>query len=177
MLVRRIMKPEEAHRPKRIPNPQVLNDAEQYFRAYRILEASHDVLLPTLQTGAIALELYLKCLGAEDIHIAEGEPSIPDLQRVHANAAHSHELVKLLQEIPADTRTRLRDAFEANPLSQQEGSFEKRLGQLEGLFFDSRYPFEEGRRVDRYPPSLLQGLLRFLHEFAFSEIKRQTSDY
>ncbi len=172
------MKPED-RRPRRIPNPQVFDVAEQYYRAYRYLDepGSSTDFLPRLQLAAIALELYLKCLGAEDVYKPE-DPRIPGLYTVHAKAVRNHKLVKnLLQRIPADTKNRLTDASEANSLSQQEGFFEQLLDRFEDLLVTSRYPFEEGCRVDCYPLSSLPDLLRFLRKFIHAEMNRQTSDY
>ncbi len=83
---------------------------------------------------------------------------------------------KLLQKIPADTKNRLRNAFEANSLSQQEGSFEQLLDRFEDLLFDSCYPVEEGRRVDRYPLSILPDLLVSGLAFRLSFVCTQISE-
>jgi hypothetical protein len=110
--------PKARERPHRIPNPQIWDAAEQYYQACVILEEQQlddRTLLPLLHSGAIALELYLKCLGAKDRYQKVEDTLIQDLERVHAEACPTHRLSKLLKEISVDTRNRLIAAFESSP--------------------------------------------------------------
>lgn len=167
--------PKARERPHRIPNPQIWDAAEQYYQACVILEEQQldeRTLLPLLHSGAIALELYLKCLGAKDRYQKVEDTLIQDLERVHAEACPTHRLSKLLKEISVDTRNRLIAAFESSPHRRQTSSFEELLGRYEHLLAASRYPFEEKHQIERYSPETLLGLIHFLrdaanHEYAY----------
>ena len=58
------MKPE-------IPNYQVKDSADQYMKVWSILNElppGSGVLLPLINTGVVAIELYLKCMSSEYIY-------------------------------------------------------------------------------------------------------------
>ena len=168
-------RPKARERPHRIPNPQIWGAAEQYYQACVILEEEQlddRTLLPLLHSGAIALELYLKCLEATDVYQKVEDTLVQDLERFHAEARPTHRLSELLKEIPVDTRNRLIAAFESSPLRRRTSTFEKLLGLYEHLFAVSRYPFEEKHHIKRYSPETLLGLIHFLrdtanHEYAY----------
>ena len=66
-----------------IPDPQILDAADQYEAARKLLAEQlpgSGVLLPLMNTATVAVELYLKCLSAELIHIEDEQ--VPKVSRV-----------------------------------------------------------------------------------------------
>jgi hypothetical protein len=98
-----------------IPDPQVLDAADQYEDARKLLAKQRGVLLPLMNTAAMAVELYLKCLSAELIYIED--EYMPDVSRVYAAPTiakgQGHGLVVLLNAMPKDIRGSLIEAFDA----------------------------------------------------------------
>ena len=120
-----------------------------------------------MHCAAVAIELYLKALSAEDVYVSTELTPVTGVQRVHARSAvHSHELSELLAKISPVIRSQLTDAFESSGLSRKASSFEQLLKQFEGLFVYSRYPFEKRHQGKEYPPlNTLGALVVFLHDF------------
>jgi hypothetical protein len=90
-------------RPRRreIPDPQVRDAADQFEAARRILDAQPPgagVLCPLMNTAAVAIELYLKCLSAEKVPVDAGG----GWSRVSATAEHVHGLTTLLDKVEVD---------------------------------------------------------------------------
>src|SRR5690349_8739778 len=84
-----------------IPDPQVLDAADQYEEARKLLAKQppgSGLLLPLMNTAAVAVELYLKCLSAELIYIEDEH--MPEVSRVYAAptiaSGHGHGLMALL---------------------------------------------------------------------------------
>lgn len=160
-------------RRQKIPDPQVLDAADQYEQARKLL-AEHPpgkgVLLPLMNTAAMAVELYLKCLSAELIHVEDEQ--MPDVSRVYAAPAitsgQGHGLVGLLDAMPPDVRRSLIDAFEAELRPRWNKDLQSVLTQLEGALMATRYPFEHGIDITRYNLGHLMGLADFLCRFARS---------
>jgi hypothetical protein len=157
---------------QRIPDPQVLDAAEQYEEACNLLKSppSGGVLFPLMNTAAIAVELYLKCLSAELIYIED--ELMPEVSRVYAAPAimsgQGHRLVALLNVIPADVRESLINTFDAELGARWNKGLECMLANLEGAFMASRYAFEHGIDITRYKLEHLLQLVDFLGRFARS---------
>ena len=101
-----------------IPDLQVLDAADQYEEARKLLKEQppgSGVLLPLMNTAAMAVELYLKCLSAELIYVEDEQ--MPEASRVYAAPAitseQGHNLVALFNVIPSDVRCSLINAFDA----------------------------------------------------------------
>jgi hypothetical protein len=156
-----------------IPDPQVLDAADQYEKACKLLAeqpAGSGVLLPLMNTTAMAVELDLKGLSAELIHI-EGE-LMPEVSRVYAAPAitsrQGHGLVVLLNVMPPDVRRSLINAFDAEIRARWNKDLQSVFAELEGAFLATRYPFEHGIDITRYNLDHLMGLADFLGRFARS---------
>ena len=149
-----------------IPDPQVLDAANQYEEARKLLAEQppgSGVLLPLMNTAAIAVELYLKCLSAELIHVEDEQ--MPEVSRVYAEPARrGHNLVALLDAMPPDVRCSLINAFR----SRWNKDLQRVLTELEGVFLATRYPFERGIDINRFNLESLMGLADFLDRFARS---------
>ena len=147
-----------------IPDPQILDAANQYEEARKLLAEQppgSGVLLPLMNTAAIAVELYLKCLSAELIHVKDEQ--MPEGSRVYAEPARpGHNLVALLDAMPPDVRCSLINAFR----SRWNKDLQRVLTELEGAFLATRYPFERGIDITRYNLEDLMGLADFLGRFA-----------
>jgi len=158
---------------QKIPDPQILDAADQYEQARKVL-AEHPpgtgVLLPLMNTAAMAVELYLKCLSAELIHVADER--MPEASRVYAAPAttgrQGHGLVDLLDAMPPDVHRLLIDAFDAELRPRWNKDLQSVLAELEGAFMATRYPFEDGMDITRYNRECLMGLADFLGRFARS---------
>ena len=149
-----------------IPDPQVLDAADQYEEARKLLAEQppgSGVLLPLMNTAAIAVELYLKRLAAELIHVEDEQ--MPEVSRVYAEPARrGHNLVALLDAMPPDVRCSLINAFR----SRWNKDLQRVLTELEGAILATRYPFERGIDITCYNLEHLMGLADFLGRFARS---------
>ena len=146
---------------REIPDLQVRDAADQFDNARQLLQRQppgSGVLLPYLNCGAIALELYMKSLGALSIHTPVHDSL--DSAKITAKApARAHSLLQLLEEIPDDFRIKLEDSYStANPSQNLRVDLET----LRGLFSASRYAYEKDKSIDQYPLELLNGLCSFL---------------
>lgn len=145
-----------------IPNPQVRDAADQFDGARLLLDkqpSPSGVLSPLLNNAAIALELYLKCLGAVSVYTpAPGSV----VSRVTAKPLICHGLIDLLEEIPQDIRESLESEYAA---AHTNRALRGDRRQYEGLFTASRYPFEKNKDIREYPPRCLMDLCSFLGDF------------
>jgi hypothetical protein len=122
-----------------IPDPQVLDAAEQYEEACNLLAEQppgSGVLLPLMNTAAIAVELYLKCLSAKLIHVEDKQ--MPEISRVYAAPEKGHRLVALLGEMPSEVRCSLINAFNAEFRTRCNKDLQRLLEDLEGAFQATR---------------------------------------
>jgi len=160
-------------RRQAIPDPQVLDAADQYEDARKLLAEQPPgtgVLLPLMNVASVAVELYLKCLSAELIHVEDEQ--MPEASRVYAAPAltggQGHRLVSLLDAMPPDIRDSLISAFDAELRPLWNKDLRAVLAGLEGAFTASRYPFELDSDISRYNLAHLMRLSEFLGRFARS---------
>lgn len=151
----------------KIPDPQVRDAAEQYDDARKLLRQQprgFGVLLPLLNTAAVAVELFLKSLSSKLVHTPSG--NVEGMSIVHAiPEMKHHRLAELLDNIQDDVRTKLESSF-ADYMTDQAGTtLRDSLIPYEGLFAVSRYPFEPATDVGKYPLDLLMELSAFLRTF------------
>ena len=81
-----------------IPDPQILDAANQYESARRLLSAQppgSGLVWPLLNTASVAIELYLKCLSAEKVYTDAGE----GWSKVSAKPEYGHVLTRLLDAL------------------------------------------------------------------------------
>jgi hypothetical protein len=107
----------------------------------------------------VAVELYLKSLSAKRVH-----QQVPGSKwtKIHAEPEQSgHRLKDLLDAIPDEFRSRLELEFRER-CSAELGAI---LSRYEGLFKQSRYPYEETHDLAQYPLGPLMMLSAFLREF------------
>jgi hypothetical protein len=145
----------------------VQDAAEQYDNARQFLlrqPPESGLLLPLLNTAAIAVELFLKSLSSELIHTPIDDPygvyrvyAKPDFQR--------HELVKLFNKIPNDVRDQMERSFATDTSIQTTLSLQDQLSKYENLFAESRYPFEKGADISKFSLMPLMALSAFLRKF------------
>jgi hypothetical protein len=148
---------------REIPDPQVQDVAEQYDDARQLLQQQQPgsgVLLPLLNTAAVAVELFLKSLSSELIHVPVD--GFEGLSTVHAVAEQKHHrLVDLFDSIQDDVRSQLESSF-----AEQTGTILRDLLlRYERLFEVSRYPFEPATDIKKYPLMSLMELCNFLRKF------------
>lgn len=150
----------------KIPDTQILDAAEQYDDARRLLQRQppgSGVLLTELNTAAVAIELFLKSLSSRVIFV-----DLPELNgyQVYAEPIlKSHPLVKLFDGIPDDIRQRLELSYSTSTLVSGEPSLRELLAKCEGLFQESRYPFEAKSEIRKYFSLPLSELSNFLRVF------------
>jgi hypothetical protein len=150
-------------RRQRIPDAQVRDAADQYDAARELLEREPPevgVLLPLINTAAVAIELYLKCLCSEVVHTPADE--VPGLWRVTAAPERGHGLTKLFEAIPKDVQVALEHSFAAEKAGS---SFRDALAKCDGAFVASRYPFELESDLSRYDVGRLMEVSRFMARF------------
>jgi hypothetical protein len=152
-----------------IPDMQVLDVAEQYHDASRILHAQAPgagVLLPLMNAAAVSVELFLKSLSSESVFIPE--PMSGGYKVYASPEVKRHTLVELFESIPKDIRDQLESQFAASKLQSVSSSLSEMLQAYEGLFAISRYPFEEGSDIRKYALTPLMELASFLRTFISS---------
>lgn len=148
-----------------LPDASVLDAALQYEEARRILwskmQPGCGILLPTLNTAAVSIELYLKSMAAHLIHTPDG--TIDGLYRVTSEAdTRNHRLTMLFDAIPEDVR----DSLQTSYSSRNPGlSIRDDLDTLEGLFEASRYPFEKRHDLSQYALVTIDRMCLFLAAF------------
>lgn len=150
-----------------IPDPQILDAADQYEAARKLLAEQlpgSGVLLPLMNTATVAVELYLKCLSAELIHIEDEQ--VPKVSRVYAAPVQGHNLVTLLDAMPPDIGRSLINAFDAEFGLRWDKDLRSVLRELEAAFKATRYPFEYGLDINHYNLDHLMRLAEFLSHFA-----------
>ena len=126
---------------REIPNTQIKDSADQYESARQILHRQppgSGVLLPLMNVAAMAIELYLKSLIAEVIHVQEPDDS--GWSRVHALAEGRHGYNSILLKIDSDIRHVLESSFRA----ETGESLKDNLNRVEGALVESRYSYEYG---------------------------------
>lgn len=74
-------------------------------------------------------------------------------------------LDELLDAIPDDIRRQLEDEFMAERPTGDALKLREVLQTYENLFMESRYPFEEGVDISKYPCDQLMRLCEFLRGF------------
>ena len=175
--------PQEWKSRREIPNPSIKDAADQYEQARLILNKhllpGTGVLLPMMNAAGMAIELYLKCLAAEVIHIPEknvfgtGMPEIDKMQsyKVHAKANEGgHKFNLILDKIEDSIQCRLESSYGA----KAERSFREDLSKIDGVLVKSRNPYEP----ENDPPSInfqtLMSLSAFLRRFVANLEPRET---
>jgi hypothetical protein len=100
-----------------IPNSQIRDAAEQFMSAWKLLEKEppmSGLLLPLVNTAALTIELYLKCLSSEVIYTPDDEMegiSIVTAEPPKIEGRHSHTLVEIFNKIPEDYQLEINQAY------------------------------------------------------------------
>ena len=119
-----------------IPDAQIRDAADQYEAARKILASEPPgagVVLPLINTAAVAIELYLKCLSAELIHTPDKD--FPDVSIVTAAPTRwGHQLTTLLEELSDELKQELEAAYRAEFPSDASWTFREVLKVCEGAF-------------------------------------------
>ena len=154
-------------RRQEIPNAQVLDAANQYEAACRVLRSQLSeggILLPFLNVSVMAVELYLKSLSSK----LEFVPQEDGCETVSAKPdKFEHSPTKLLEAIPVDVCARMETEFRERP--NCEGiTLQERCGAYDKLLESSRYPFDKNFNLHDIQVAPLRDLVTFLKEFVNS---------
>lgn len=146
-----------------VPNPQVLNAADDFYAGYEKLmakEPGEGGFLAALHCGFIAaVELYLKSLFAAENAVPD--PDFDGAFTIYAKIGkrdRNHILSSPFAKAPAEFQEAISQNVPDHSKILRFKSFSAALEASEPLFMASRYPFEEGlgvRDVD----------LTILHDF------------
>ena len=132
---------------KQIPDAQVLDAADQFETAAQVLwkaRCADGMLLPFLNTSVMAVELYLKSLSSESVHVQQIDGGAlvyaqPDVEK--------HPPSVLLNAVPKDIRLKMEKAYAKRP--DAEGlTLPARCKMYDSLLMASRYPFVEDLTVN-----------------------------
>jgi hypothetical protein len=152
------------------PNPQIRDAADQYEAARRLLVTEapgSGVLLPLINVAAMAIELYLKSLSSQSVHIPVED--FPGLSKVTATPSlrgpKGHKLVALLDKCQNDLIRELEAGFRTEYSGEGNLSLREALEQCEGAFAASRYPFDHGMNLSNHPFRILMATSEFLTKF------------
>ena len=174
--------PQEWRSRREIPNPQIKDVADQYDQARLILSTQPPgtgVLLPLMNAAAMAIELYLKCLAGEVVHVAEkdglmiGIPEIDEIEsdRVYAQASTGgHNFRKILCAIDENTRSLLK----TNYVKVTGSEFKRDLIAIDDALVVTRYPFEPDNGLERISLKTLMAISGFLRHFVASLETKET---
>lgn len=178
---------------RQVPNAQIRDCADSFKAAWDLLKIQppgFGYILPQINSGSIAIELYLKSLSAYVVHTPE--PSINDEGRwalvtlnedvdelavVMESTSFDglalvtaepklpvHGLRKLFNEIDSDIQKNLKLAYSKNfPTSQR--SLPDTLNSFEGAQLESRYSFQGEYDIGKYNLRDFDNLVQFLHDF------------
>ena len=157
---------------REIPDPQIRDAADQFEEARKILRMQPPgtgVVLPMKNAAAMAIELYLKCLAAEVIHVPESANSQGSL--VYAQAStRGHKFTKMFCRIDEDIRSQL----EAVYVEATDRELEHDLSTIEDALVVTRYPYEPGKDASRISLQTLASISEFLRKFVASLEPRET---
>jgi hypothetical protein len=153
-----------------IPDAQICDAADQYEAARKLLAEQPPglgVLLPQMNVAAVAIELYLKCLSAELVHTRDD--GFPGLFLVTAaptlTGRKGHDLTALFGKLSDDLKQELEAAFQTERPNATGHTFLEMLKKCEGAFAASRFPFEHGMNISKYPLGDLMFSSEFLSRF------------
>ena len=164
--------------PKWIPNPQIKEVADQYETARYILENRHSkedpLRLPLINVGAMAVELYLKCLSGdldlvplEDLFPA-GQDSDHHAFVLYAKAERGHDLPGLLDRVDSDIRSDLESLYDAWLEDDAGDGLRSDLAELSSALSASRYPYERQINIDYVNVAALMNISELLNAFTNS---------
>jgi hypothetical protein len=155
------------------PNQEILDVANQYHEASKILRDRYvsrehkdsGILLPLINTAAMAVELYVKSLSAEE----SLESNSGWIKIKPQPSRKGHRLKELYDVIEDSVKTDIEDAFR----SRGSHGFLLLLENCEEAFQKSRYPFEKDHPLKVPNPkaihhSVIQSVIEladFLAEF------------
>jgi hypothetical protein len=157
--------PQEWKSRRQVPNLQIKSVADQYEEARRLLrEASKmrlldGVLLPLMNLAAIAIELYLKCLAAETVHVPTGDKA--ETYWIYAESQDRHNLVQIFGNIEDDVRCQLERDF----AEQNRPHLRDRLVEIGDVFKTTRYLYEPDMNFDGTIFPSLMSISKFLRDF------------
>lgn len=153
--------PLQPHQLHEIPNVGVVDAAEQFHAGYQLLRKAPlqaGVLLPMLQAGAVAMELYLKSLAAREDEVQEH--TFSPVVTVYAKAKiTSHDPVALYGEAPPVARTAIDAEIARDERLSRYGGAVDVLKAHAKLFQSSRYPYERQSTFDGVTMEGLDALL------------------
>lgn len=154
-------------RRREVPDQQVRDAADQYEEARRLLWdllPGSGVLLPAINAASIAVELYLKSLASQSIHVPVSD--CMDAARVYAKPeVANHHLQAVYDAIDDEIKSELEEQFRLSGMGQASENLKELLGRHHKLYAISRYPFEPGANISSFDINLLMELSSFLHEF------------
>lgn len=149
-----------------IPDCQIKDAADQFMNAWRLLEdkpPGSGVLLPLINTAAVAIELYLKCLSSKVIHTQNEK--IDSMFLVSAKPQQrGHTLVNIFKKIPEEYRLQITEKYTSSYCDNYR-NFEAVLESLEGAFQESRYPFEKDYEITKFKLNDIRNICLFLSSY------------
>jgi len=149
-----------------IPNYQVKDSADQYMEAWKILNKlppGSGVLLPLLNTGVVAIELYLKSMSSQDVHTPiDEEDGISVVTAIPQQSGHILNII--FNKIPEEYQCVIKELYASNS-EQESRDFNSDISNLEGAFMQSRYPYEQGFDITTFDIEKLDDLCNFLSDF------------
>jgi hypothetical protein len=152
---------------QQIPDAQIRDAADQYEAARKLLAAQPPgagVVLPLINTSAMAIELYLKRLSAELVYTSVDD--FAGLSLVTAASTRTgHKLTLLFDELADGLKQDLEAAYKTDCFSPAGRTFREVIEGCQGAFVASRYPFEPGMNISNYPLRDLQVISEFLSDF------------
>lgn len=149
-----------------IPDSQVKDAAEQFMSAWKLLEKQpphSGILLPLINTAAVAIELYLKCLSSEEIYTPDDQTEGGYIVTAKPQKPR-HTFVEILNKIPQHYQLEIQQTY-ATEHANDSRTFEEVLSSLEGAFMESRYPFEKNHDITKYSINDLKNTCEFLGKY------------
>jgi hypothetical protein len=152
---------------RQVPDQQIRDAADQYEEARRLLWAlppGAGVLYPAINAATIAVELYLKSLTSESVHLPVKREI--NVARVYSKpAVANHLLAEIYDAIKPELKTDLDEQFRLAGIGRAGESLRDTLLRFRRLFAISRYPFEPEADTGGFDIHLMMQLSEFLHRF------------
>ena len=164
--------PQEWRSRREIPNPQIKDTADQYEQARLLLSTQPPetgILLPLMNVAATAIELYLKSLAGEVIHLPEND----DLQSYVVYAQETkgrHSFGDILSLLDENVRCDMESTY----VNETRRQLKDDLGAIESALVVTRYPYEPDMDFESISLKTLMVISEFLQRFVANMEPRET---
>jgi len=152
---------------KKVPDPQVLDAANQFLAAAQLLATQppgSGIVLPELMNCVFALELFLKSLSSYSVieTLEDHGDGVKGGVVTAKPAKWGHEPSKLFDAADAEVREHLESSYATSSLHQENRSLRELLRTYDDAFVSVRYVFEDSAGFKNLNRSELHQLVQMI---------------